>query len=309
MKDYCSRARAALNLILLLSLLQVWVLFSLPNSPESIDRDVANLVASLSPYAFPYASPAIPTPDHTLDKLVAAIKANAYEDNENLTLGSLTIRTIENSHQMFYDALKVAPHSDEIAIIDIDKNANAAANDLDHIHELIKRSGLPQTATVRELKHHYSGELEVPILKQSMEPKDATPVLALATDFPLAMLFVLLDSMCGLLRKVKNERKGIAPLDCIFFYRSWTAIPLGLAWLLLPFVCMADEMPTIYQNAITTQAIFVQRIIFWTIPFLVGFCIHRAWLARQLYLAVGPSEKRDGSNEEDDDGEDEDESG
>jgi len=65
MKDLCTRARAAMNLLLLFSLLQIWILASVNNWPDKLLKTVTmqgnNLLAWL--------------PDHQSE---ATIQTNAF---------------------------------------------------------------------------------------------------------------------------------------------------------------------------------------------------------------------------------------
>jgi hypothetical protein len=293
-KDYCSRARAALNLILVLSLLQAWVLFSLPNSPESIDHDLEIVYEKLAPHFSHNRN--LPAAREPLDKFVVNLSKWEFADRDEATLATFDIPYVPRLEDDVYWTMVDQAHAEkaDVGKIDAEKVREAAssvASALTHIKELERRSGLPATATIRDLKRHYSREVEVPVLKQSIEPNDVILVLELATVFPLAILFVLLDSMTLVLRKVKGDGKSIDPLDCIFFYRSWSAIPVSVIWLLSPLGLMLSQAIPIYLTHDSIEAVIAYRLVFWSILVLVPACLFRAWTARSVYLALSDAKE------------------
>ena len=293
MKDLCSRARAALNLLLLLSLLQIWVIFSAPNSPESINADIDALEEIFLPFiAEANGRPRKPLKP-PLDKLVEALKSHEFKDKDDLTLALFE----DHSSTRFFVELQrlfrsYADDNTPPPPTSVDGETNIAIGHyaVRHIQKLISRSGLPPTATIRELKHHYSGEMEVPILKQSIEPEDATVVMAVATVFPLALLYVLFDSMRKVLRKMKFDGEDIDPLDCILFYRSWSAIPVTVVWLILPLALFASQFQKLWIHIDSTPSA-IAFLFSCIVPILSLGCLFQGLMARRIYLVPYPGEK------------------
>jgi hypothetical protein len=148
----------------------------------------------------------------------------------------------------------------------------------------MKRSGLAPTATIRELKHLYAREMEIPVIKQSIDEEDALLVLQVATALPLTLLFVLLDSMRSVIEQMKKNGDDLDAVDCIFYYRSWSAFPVAVLWLLMPIVCFVLQSSNLRTHLDSTGAALA-ALFTCAVPILALLCIHRGWKARRAYFA------------------------
>jgi hypothetical protein len=276
MKDYCSRARAALNLILLLSLIQVWGIFSEANSAESIDADINTVYIELTPYLPSFG-------DVPPNGLMQALATTLIKDENDLPL---SLFNDQSTNRFLYKLLR-SKGSDNSESPIVERKEMAPYDAFIRIQKMISRAGLSSKATILELKHHYSGDIEVPILKQSIEPEDATVVMEVATVFPLALLFVLFDTMRRVLKKMKDDGEDIDPLDCIFFYRSWSAIPVSIIWLILPLALFASRFQQLWTHLENTQT-WVAFLFACLSPVLALACLLQGFMARRVYLSPYP---------------------
>ena len=115
-------------------------------------------------------------------------------------------------------------------------------------------------------------------------------VLEVATVFPLSFLFVLFHSMRKDLRKMKEDRADIDTLDCIFFYRSWTAIPVSIIWLMLPVALLAGQYEALFKRLDSAPST-VAFLFTWLLPIPALSSLYQGCRTRWLYLAPYPSDE------------------
>jgi hypothetical protein len=298
-KDYCSRARAALNLVLVLSLLQIWLQISQPNSPEAIGEDLHHLVVFFARYlggpqpGFADLEPLRPP----LDAFVKALKATRsgnWDGNWDDVSLDFFVNADPSAVGRALNEVFGNPNPKDSKVFDgVMLSPEQFAEEADqaylHIRKLAQRSGLAPTATVRELKNANEHPLELPAIKQSINPEDAGFVLQAALLFPLALLMVLLDSMPNVLAQMKANGEDIGVADCVFFYRSWLSFPIGVLWLLFPALCILLEgwnHPALRYG----EASNPEKVVHWVTFILVGWCIVRAWKSRKVYWLPNPGD-------------------
>jgi hypothetical protein len=327
MKDLCNRARAAMNLILLFCLLQVWILSSANHLAEKVLEEVTQYGNMLSQHsanqpvdastkefiaAFNAAKstgsiPSIKlslilgTPDRAIadfyqNRLQEVWKAEeeqrAVEAEETRKKEELKAE-MRRKDEIFVDdsffkwpgKMRSAPQFDPLNYFDW----AGVASDL---KARILYSKLPlATATIADLQETYERQIELPFIKKEVTGKDAYGVLQIAMLAPLALVYVLLDSIWLKAEsdleesKYAREKSVVEPFDFILLYRSKWSLMMGFLWLLAPvvltlggmtdilnlrvgnytgfLVVLAVALPSFVMIAIARRALQIRRTEYW----------------------------------------------
>lgn len=189
--------------------------------------------------------------------------------------------------------------------------------DLRELKQWIREAELPPTATkIGDLEKNLSKEFEVPFIKQRLAAAKAAWILSFAVLAPIALLFVILDSLWLELRDIPPT-KGKELLDLVMLYRSVWAYRLGMLWLAAPVVlaCFGISLVANSDNW-NLGKIEQMAVSIVTGGVLVCLCWIRVTRIRELALApVAPASMTaatvavapvpaEGGDEEDDEQED-----
>jgi len=117
---------------------------------------------------------------------------------------------------------------------------------LQHIDSDSHLELLPNATKIGDLERKLGKEVEVPFIKQRLAAAKAAWILSFAVLAPIALLFVLLDSLWLESRDIPptKEKEG---LDLVMLYRSGWAYLLGMLWLVAPVVLTGFGM-SLYAN-------------------------------------------------------------
>lgn len=158
--------------------------------------------------------------------------------------------------------------------------------DLRELKQWIREAELPPNATkIGDLERKLGKEVEVPFIKQRLAAAKAAWILSFAVLAPLALLFVLLDSLW-------LESRGIPPtkekelLDLVMLYRSGWAYLLGMLWLAAPVVLTFFGM-SLYANNENWNLYKIEQMALAIVigSVLVYLCWIRVSKIRKLALA------------------------
>ena len=312
MKDLCTRSRAAANVLLLFVLLQGWVYFTGKETAEGIARDVNDIAEMLTEHAQGEESPAVKTLD---GEYQSALKTSKSLGAQTISLETIlklsrddvmTVRPTENEMGVFRqrasESFRDVPFLDEKSsagrqksleiarmrrddpLFDFKREQLDLAVKLQHIQDLILEAQLPEKSNVLDLGRKFSREFEAPFIKQPLERDTAAVVLSLVNIGPLALLFVLMDSIWILVREwtEREDDPEPEPLDWIMFYRSKWGFILGVAWLAAPVAMLVATI-------VSSEDASYQRSLFFTIVFvmttiLAGMSVWRARQIRRAYV-------------------------
>jgi hypothetical protein len=271
MKDLCSRARSAMNLVLLLVVFQLWVLLPSDSSKTQVERDLTNIYDSLgeNPDAnrltqhfrdFRESYKRL-HPEYDLEDVPLALVLNL--EDKDLRLQQLP-QPAPLSTPAPRPALKVETEKERLARRDdallapdtftegqlpfADPYATKLPSfDLRELKQWIREAELQPNATrIGDLERKLGKEVEVPFIKQRVAAAKAAWILSFAVLAPIALLFVLLDSLWLESRDIPPTKEKEV-LDLVMLYRSGWAYFLGMLWLVAPVVLTGFGM-SLYAN-------------------------------------------------------------
>lgn len=300
MNNLCTRVRGALNLLLLLSLLQAWVL--LAQDQQSIADDVRALASDFDQLpskqppdsvrallnSYQHSTPSgrgvrsIPLSILLAisDRDVAAAHPTAEEIDEVELSGAtrnsagIVIITGKSPEEYAHEGTAVITKvvSDNIA---------RSVDRLNHLRSAIESAGLSPTATVYDLERSYVKRVEIPFVKQEVEANSAFWILALAELTVSAFLYVLMDSMWMVVSAMSAAPAADMEMqDCIPLYPSPWARALATAWILAP--CILTASGRFSRFGVTFNLTEWLIIAALTIVIAVGSLMRMSMLRRRL---------------------------
>ena len=318
MKDLCSRARAALNLLLILTLLQVWVLSPNDANSESVQVDVEQVES-----AFAGASQSCSEPGKAFDAEYR--KSISFGGPETIPVTKI-LEIPEDAVSVAielreYASEKAAPDTPDLQDFpriclwggsgsidvpstreDIDKTVDA----LRRLKNLTYTSGVViNTATIGEVEQKLAREIEVPFVKVKLNAGKASWILAIGVLAPFAFIYVVLDSLLLTLRAVPagNEMDF---LDFLPLYPSRSARVLGVIWLFAPIILTCVGLIKLLRGQsarLATVELLVPVALLW----LFLLCLIKASAIRQdvkrLAMNSASTPEGEGGEEAEDDDE------
>jgi hypothetical protein len=201
MKDLCSRGRAAMALLLLLSIFQGWLQFTEISERLHWVSLLHDILPSIRKMPAELRTPEMET------------YLQAWQKAAGLDVKLSLVMAMEDSHH----------------------GSNDLERDLAIVKTVISQLKLdPDTHSIRDLAMA-NRTLEIPLIKQDVDIYEAPALVEIASAALLAYLFVLFDSM----RALARDWQGPAPesLDLVPFYSSRYAFGMTTIWLLAPTVC------------------------------------------------------------------------
>lgn len=262
MNSLCNRIRAALNLLLLLSLLQAWVLFA--GDKSSVAEDVKGLVADIEQLRKDEVPASV---KDFLDSFHFAHSQSAHWDAQPMPLSKIIALTDQDVTDVHLDSGGIAAAAAKVTgsenaagtmIISgqtpaeryreikdrFSRTAEGAIADglarLNRLRDSIHMAGLPiNTATVYDLERSFVREVEIPFIKQRIEAHGAFWMLGAAAVAVLALIYIVLDYMWIVLSSRRFNQDETEVFDCVLLYPSRFAVILGTGWLVAPCALLA----------------------------------------------------------------------
>jgi len=270
MKDLCARGRSAMNLVLLLALLQLYLLVTGFN-PVAVDLVKAMVEDAKDPWSVSVPGVALfrdlgKNPEADLRDLpISAIKSLNEQELQTLADQRRPTETRDFSQATIDSTIK------QLHFI----------YQLKQLKRIVSDSTLPSEATVGRLSDTEEPQLELPLLRQKITARGAFVLFSLANALLLLYLLSLLDSL-----RVLFTRQVCPPplLDLILLHPSVIAYCLGAVWLTMPvvgpFIIIYEGRSISIRTAELVMALLTALVMF----FLIRLIYKRAQLIRSLWL-------------------------
>lgn len=305
------RARAAMNLVIVTSLLVLWAV-----SQESIN--VINIGMSIHSTAErisfdsdeSYKHEGIISFRRSVDDLLKSVRENSGDNlrekignvsastilaarppsTNNILPASLVLRAIASGALVLMEdelASRKGQGDVEDVVNDNSVSINAfiwfgseaLANEVDHLDRLMSDAELSEQLTLQEVQNRLSKKITIPFIEQELPIVGAIPLIAAALLVPLLYLL----SLCGAMKLAAERVDNHDGIDWVFFHPGILGLVVGIAWLAAPGLVVL--FGTVYFQS-------VQMGI--GIPLVVGLVIIatliviRAVRARRVFLAYLP---------------------
>jgi hypothetical protein len=294
MKDACARARAALNLMLLLCLLQAWLLFTVADPYISVVSNVNaigemyrrhppdNESGSIGAFEASYIAAYMLSPQSGVRSMklasVLAISDEEVRDRKEKELSEQEIEKIfldEKNRNTLALSNRGSPVSFEEWQQRWQRDVRipeTIVGRLHHLRDLTDRSGVVvDTATIHDLEVTIPHELEVPFIKQKVDSQDAFWIIGVAMIAPLLVVFVVLDSICI---KLRSDPIGVMKepesMDLFILYRSYWGLVLGALWIFAPSILVLPALQILFFTATASSGAAIWDFTLGTVLLLLA---------------------------------------
>jgi hypothetical protein len=242
MKDLCTRSRAVMNLLLLISMLQVWILVSEDHSSvvENTRKlcDDLMLMQSMT-QASGTAEAFVAEYENTL---IGGTRWNVQKIKLSTVLAITTI-DFDNAFPNQKSILDIASRShrpeSEVSkmVADIHDRDTAI---LDGLRATIEHAHLPpETSTIYDLERLSAKEIDLPYVHAPVDVRNAFWILAIGSLLVITMLYSLVDSIWRVGTETNEWGGRERVLDVALLYPSKWAFYLAAIWIGSPPLLVA----------------------------------------------------------------------
>jgi hypothetical protein len=277
MKDLCSRARAVMNLLLIVFLLELWVLAPSDSDGSTIELELSS-VSSLLTYIDSSDIPAAKAFNAVYDAENELFKLDTpvhlVMDIDGQEISKKFYRDLDANLQRDLDKIKSGKKVDANSYDAISKGMDA----LGQLKDLARAASLAtdNAATFRDVSHKLAQRMEAPYVKANLSPESLSTVLIGADLAAVSVLFVLFQSMWLTLLK-SPESANLEVFDTILLYRSKWGAFIGGLWVLVPTMLtmyLFPKDPEYFASAIA-------------LLFVVGVFVRTRNIRNKLYSNSG----------------------
>jgi hypothetical protein len=294
MKDLCARSRAVMNLLLLISMLQVWILVSEDHSSvvENTRRLCSDLMLMQS-----MAQAIGTTKDFVLEYERTLVGGSSW-NVQQIRLSSILAISTYDFDRSFPDresihriAVQGPPGTESQMSKVVATTHDDATAILDGLRETIEHAHLPpDTSTIFDLEKLSEKEIDLPFVHAGVDVHIAFRVLAVGSLLVIAMLYSLVDSIWRV--GTETNSWGDDPvLDVPFLYPSKWARCLATIWIGSPSLLVAAGTFGLLKVAMNTR----ESLALVGIACLIAFIAIRIfWRVRMIRAHLSEHKKAPG---------------